>query len=379
MKVKRMTYLILILVTSLIIGRAPEITSAQQVRHKISNGTVTVTIGDLSINIVATSGISSITMLGKDLLINVGWQIFDPLNNLIATTYNLSYYELGYFTIESPTVTEVEGGLIVVASSRMSNPSLEVKTVFSIFSTGLIMINTTIRAYANTESGKIRFAMALPANVFKGQNTYFVSGVQETKVSLPSKYKVYTLYSGPLAIMYSSTKYGDLIVIANSPDEIDSVKLDDARKYGNNYYILKLEGLSLSGALVSGTSVSFSILIYVHNKGSDFTSRIVTIFKYLKDVYANIQSLSRKTPRTPGGRSALKECIQEYTAARKAFVKGDFDSAYSHALRAVDLIKKAQNIEIKQRILLYMVIPDIILLILILLSIKTSRDKVLKG
>ena len=39
-------------------------------------------------------------------------------------------------------------------------------------------------------------------------------------------------------------------------------------------------------------------------------------------------------------------------------MKGDFDNAYSHALKAMDLVKSAQSIKVKQSILFYIVIPD---------------------
>ena len=374
MRVRSIPMALILIVLSTLIG-FPGV-SAQQVNYTISNGFVKVYVGDLLVNIAPTSGICNVSLSNHILLMSIGWEIRDSSDNLIAETY-----KLGILDVTPPTVTEVEGGLMVVTSSKVplgTSPSFEIKTTFVIYSTGLILINTTIRAYTNTESGTTRFVLSLPIDVFSGHDAYFILSNQEVKTSLPSKYKTYTLYDGPLAIMYSSSGYGDVIVISNSPEEIDSVRLDDLRKYGSNYYTLKLEGLSLSGVLASGTSVNFSLLIYVHNKGPEFTNRIVTVFRYLKDVYASMQSLSKKTPRTPGGRKVLRECIQEYAVARKAFMKGDFDNAYSHALKAMDLVKSAQSIEVKQRILFYIVIPDIVLLILIVFAIKTSRTKAFK-
>ena len=59
-------------------------------------------------------------------------------------------------------------------------------------------------------------------------------------------------------------------------------------------------------------------------------------------------------------------------------MQGDVNNAYTHALKAFELIKKAESTEVKQRILFFIVIPDIIFLLIVIYAIWSARIKVLK-
>ncbi len=254
---------------------------------------------------------------------------------------------------------------------------MEVKTAYTIYNTGLIIINTTLRAYSDTEAGHTRFVLSLPLDVFLAKKISFVYDTTPTEITPPDKYKTYTLYEGPLVIMHSSTDYGDIVIMANEPTEI-SVRLDDMRKYGNNYLALKFEGVAISGALRSGQGISISIIIYPHTKGSEYTNRIVNVYNYIKSISEGTSSLSKRKTRTPGGAKLLRQCLDEYSLARNLFMQGDVNNAYTHALKAFELIKKAESTEVKQRILFFIVIPDIIFLLIVIYAIWSARIKVLK-
>ena len=367
---------ILSIILLLSVGLTGIPSSAQGVTHSISEGYVDVSVGNINIRITSTTGIEVIEVSGKPLVVDVGWEIRDPSDNLIGETYKTGGLEV----VMSPSVSEFESGITVVTHSRIPPdiiPHVEVKTTYTIYNTGLIIINTTLRAYSDTEAGHTRFVLSLPLDVFLAKKISFVYDTTPTEITPPDKYKTYTLYEGPLVIMHSSTDYGDIVIMANEPTEI-SVRLDDMRKYGSNYLTLKFEGVAISGALQSGQGISISIIIYPHTKGSEYTNHIVNVYNYIKSISEGISSLSKRKTRTPGGAKLLRQCLDEYSLARNLFMQGDVNNAYTHALKAFELIKKAESTEVKQRILFFIVIPDIIFLLIVIYAIWSARAKVLK-
>ena len=371
MKFRRITILLVISILLVLSMFSVVSTKAQEeVPYEISGDTVRVTIGNVDISITARTAISSISIGGVQVVSAVGFGVFAPGWRWIGGTW---YYGE---VLEPPTVEEIPGGIRVRTHAKFppeSEQYFEFIGIYTIYSTGMIMANYTITAYENVDTQGVLFYVQWPISTFKGSSLYIAYGGTISSVNLPEEFKSQTLSSGSYSVAYASTKYGDLVVILLSPPSI-GYDLDDARAWGGD--VFELKGTIISGTLTKGTTYKMSLVIYPHSKGSEFTNMIVSAFSGLGAAKTTLETLKKSKPRTPGGAKLLSQCEREVELAYKAFSQGDIEGTYTHAKKALELAQAIKYTERRQRIIFFVIIPNIIGLILMLLVVKTILSKV---
>ena len=372
MEVRRSSVLLVISVLLVLSAfSAAPIKAQGKVTYEVSSNGVSVTVGNVNIFIAAQTGIGSISIGDIQVISGLGFAPFAPGWRWIGATW---YYG---DVVEPPTVEKIPGGIRVRTHARFppeSEQYFEFVGIYIIYDTGMIIANYTITTYETTETQWVPFYVNWPISTFKGNTLYIAYGGTITSVKLPEEFKGQTVSSGSYSVAYASTKYGDLVLILLNPPSL-GYSLDDARKWGGSEFELKSTIVS-SGTLAKGTTYKISIVIYPHSKGPEFTNMIVNAFSGLGAAKTTLETLKKSKPRTPGGAKLLSQCEKEVELAYKAFGQGDIEGTYAHAKKALELAQAIKYTERQQRIIFFVIIPNIIGLILMLLVVKTTLSKV---
>lgn len=364
--------LLLLLVSLLALSMFSVVPSrSQEVTYEVSEAGVSVTIDNVDIWITAQTGIGSISIGGVQVVSGLGFAPFRPGWQWVGATW---YYGE---VLEAPTVEPIEGGIRVRTHARFppeSEQYFEFVGVYTIYNTGMIIANFTITTYEDTDTQWVPFYVNWPIDTFKGSKLYIAYGGTITGVDLPVEYKVTTVSSGTYSVAYASTQYGDMVVILLDPPSL-GYSLDDARAWGGSVYELK-STISGAGTLPKGTTFKVSIILFPHSKGAEFTSLIVNAFSGLGAAKSTVEALKKSKPRTPGGSKLLVQCEEEVKLAYDAFSKGDIEGTYAHAKKALELAQKVKSVERQQRIMFFVVIPNIVGLVLMLIVVRSALVKV---
>ena len=344
-------------------------TKAQGVSYETTEQGVVVTVGSIRFTIKPSGGITDL-YIGDSIAMN--YMGFYPFRTGWSWGAGTWYYGE---VVESPKVEETPNGIIVRTHSRFPPQTqcyLEFTSVYVIYNTGMIIANLTARAYENFKAAWIPIYAGFSTEVFGGSKFYFAYGKSVTEVACPKEYKIYRLSSGSFSVAYTSTPRGDLVIIALSPPSL-SYLFDDDRRWGGTSFAIKCGLTGFEVEVSKGEEFKASIMLYPHTKGSEFTKKIVDAFSSLGAAKGLLEALSKTKPRTPGGAKLLSSCKTEVELAYKAFNQGDIDGTYVHAKNAIKYAEEMKTVERNQRILLYIVLPNLIELVIAILVIMRTK------
>ncbi|RLF16958.1 MAG: hypothetical protein DRJ66_02060 [Thermoprotei archaeon] len=347
-------------------------TRSQKPQWEVSAEGVRVTVGNIEIYIGATTGISDIFISGVEVISGLGIWVFAPGWEYIGAT------PWEGEVLEPPTVDELPDGILVKTHARFSpdtNTYLEFRGVYKIYNTGMIIANTTVTAYDDTEVQAVYFIIYFPIDTLKGQTIYMVYG-GTSGITFPEEFSGWSIASGTYSAAYISLPQGDIVFVALEPTAL-GYELTDGRDWGGNVYEI-ITTLRSAGMIAKGTTMKVSLMLYPHTRGPEFTKLIVETFGSLGAAKSTVETLKKSKPRTPGGAKLLAECEKEVKLAYDAYSKGDIESTRAHALKALELAQKIKVVERRQRILFFMVIPGIIGIVIMFLLAWSASQKVRK-
>ena len=339
---------------------------------EIEDNTVSVTVGNINIQIVGQTGISSISIGGVNLIADIGLAPFAPGWQWVGGTWD--YGDV----LESPTVKEIPGGIRVRTHARFppgSGQYFDFLGIYTIYDSGMIIANYTITAYESTDIQDILLYIIFPVNLVAGKTLNIAYGGTTSGILIPSKYMKFTISTGSFVAVYLSTSEGDVIVITLDPPSM-SYEISDTRAWGGGNIEFKGH-LASAGTVPKGTVYKVSLIIYPHTKGAEFTESFVRLFNYLGTIEGELLSMKNLHYefRTPQGAKLFHQCEKEFSLAKSAFSKGDVEDAYTHAQNALKLLQEMKNVERSWRIRLYILIPGIIELAIILLVVRSALRK----
>jgi len=371
LKVKYMPLLLsLILIAMLLVPSAP--VSSQKVQYEKTAEGVKVTVGNVEVDISATTGISDIYIGGTHIVGGMGVWVFAPGWQYVGAT------PWEGEVLEPPTVEELPDGILVRTHARYppdTGTCLEFRGIYRIYNTGMIIANTTITAYEDTKVQEVTFIVYLPIDVYKGKNIYMVySGT--TGITFPPDFLGWSIASGTYSAAYILLPEGDLVFVALEPTAL-GYELTDGRDWGGNVYEI-MTTLRSAGDVPKGTTMKVSLMLYPHTKGHEFTKLIVDTFGSLGAAKNMVETLKKGMPRTPGARKLLAQCEEEVKMAYKAYSRGDIEGTHAHAVKALEIAQQVKAVEVQQRILFFMVIPGVLGLAIMLLLAWSAVQKVRK-
>jgi len=346
--------------------------SAQKVSYEVFPEEVRVKVGEISFTIKATGGLAELYIGEVKALDFLGYYPFRSGWSWGAGTW---YYGE---VIEPIDVKDIENGIIVKTHSRFppeTNCYMEFESTYVIYNTGMIIANLTARAYDTFRAAWVPIYAGFSTDVLGGSKIYFAYGKTITEVNCPKKYTIYRLSSGSFSVAYTSTPYGDLVIICLSPPSL-SYLFDDDRRWGGTTFAIKCGLTGFEVDVTKGTEFKVSLMLYPHTKGPEFTKLIVSAFSNWGAAKSALEALKKSKPRTPGGAKLLARCEEEVRLASEAFKKGDMEGVYNHASKALEYAENMKVVERNQRIMYYIVLPNVIeLIIAVLVIMKTKPIK----
>ncbi|MCD6095925.1 MAG: hypothetical protein J7J99_05100, partial [Thermoprotei archaeon] len=246
--------------------------------------TVEVNVANVKFKILGTGCIVNLTINDELFLLYSGYAFWpDSMNGLL---YYIPEYSARFLRVDVPKVEPFANGIIVKTYAKVRDPKIRVYGVFTVYSSGMIVVNITYVAWNITTMEWPGVRNLYPYPEFNGLKCLAIAD-QGSIIELPHDDQQGSRWGGGwvgLGMPSPTIPNTYLVCLTLLPRLYDTSEL---RSYSDIpvppwytrqkifAHVIREYGSSWSGA--SGDSLTYLYVLYPHTKGETFTRNLLTI------------------------------------------------------------------------------------------------------
>lgn len=281
-------------------------------------------------------------------------------------------------TLVKSEITDIENGIRIKTVNRWDIEPMffEWEVTLDIYEGGLIIMNLTVTSYKDSDYAGMCIQFREPADVYIGKavSIYSIAGTF-TNTTFPAEPKIgvkrgWVVASVTKAVMALVSGPGVNIFLSFT-EPVDEIEVTDDRYWGGTSF--RIRCWFAGPGKKAGSKYSITAMIFAHNLGPEFNSKIFKILQGQVKAYDYV----RKVEPIAKSSTAIGYLEQAKTNLRRVIPvlgAGNADEALKLIDEAVQLAGKAYRIEAWRTGSLTIVLPLIIVVVLAVWGIRRWRQ-----